>query len=137
MQDVWTALAHGRPLHIHEDDWAIQDLTQYDFEAEDENVEGSLFMCMTSLTKIQYDVLKQFYSVKSSMLQDTVQLFAKARPMLIALNEWYAGLPPNLTMASMPSRQLCSNGKHYNPASVTLLILYIRKCSPCILCYKD
>jgi hypothetical protein len=111
MQDVWTALAHGRPLHIHEDDWAVQDLTQYDFEAGDEIVEGSLFMCMTSLTKIQYEVLKQFYSVKSSMLQDTVQLLSKARPILTALNQWYARLPPNHNMATILSRQLCANGK--------------------------
>jgi hypothetical protein len=94
------ALAHGRPFHIHEDDWAVQDLTQDDSETGDERVEGSFFMCMTSPTKIQYDVMKQFYSVKSNMLQDTVQLLAKARPMLTVLDEWYASLPPNLNMQS-------------------------------------
>jgi hypothetical protein len=113
IQDVWTALAHGRPLHIHEDDWAVQDLTEHDFEGGGEPVERSLFLCMTSLTKIQYNVLKRFYSVKSSVLQDTVELFAKARPILTDLDEWYAKLPPNLSMTLMPSRQLCANGRQF------------------------
>jgi hypothetical protein len=121
MQDVWTALAHGRPLHIHEDEWAVQDLTQNDFEERGEPVEHSLFLCMTSLTKIQYTILKQFYSVKSSMLQDTVELLAKAQPMLTKLDEWYAKLPPNLSMALMPSRQLCANGGYFFSISTTML----------------
>ncbi|KAH7118222.1 fungal-specific transcription factor domain-containing protein [Dactylonectria estremocensis] len=31
MQDRWTALAYGRPVHIHNDDWAVKDLTPADF----------------------------------------------------------------------------------------------------------
>ncbi|KAF4549747.1 Fungal specific transcription factor domain-containing protein 17 [Elsinoe fawcettii] len=31
MQDRWTALAYGRPLHIHEDDWGVRDLELTDF----------------------------------------------------------------------------------------------------------
>ena len=31
MQDVWTALAHGRPSHISDDDWAVKELLQSDF----------------------------------------------------------------------------------------------------------
>ncbi|RBQ78812.1 hypothetical protein FVER53590_07526 [Fusarium verticillioides] len=31
MQDRWTALAYGRPVHIHDDDWTVGDLTPGDF----------------------------------------------------------------------------------------------------------
>ncbi|KAM5356596.1 hypothetical protein ACJ41O_003242 [Fusarium nematophilum] len=31
MQDRWTALAYGRPVHIHDDDWTVGDLTPADF----------------------------------------------------------------------------------------------------------
>ncbi|KAL1888429.1 hypothetical protein Sste5346_009546 [Sporothrix stenoceras] len=38
MQDKWTALAYGRPSHIVDDNWDVQDLVSADFE-EDEGVE--------------------------------------------------------------------------------------------------
>lgn len=111
MQDVWTALAHGHPLHIHEDDWAVQDLAEYDFDEDDWTVESNFFTCMTNLTRILYDILKQLYSVKNSTLQDTIQLYKKAQPMLVALEIWRNALPPYLNMACIPPRQLCANGK--------------------------
>ncbi|KAH3955528.1 hypothetical protein HBH53_000180 [Parastagonospora nodorum] len=137
MQDVWTALAHGRPLHIHEDDWAVEDLAGHDFVEDDWTVERNFFICMTSLTRILYDILKQLYSVKNSTLQDTIQLYTKAQPMLAALEVWRDTLPPHLDMASIPSRQLCANGNihlAFYAAKISILRRLVRSTALAPLC---
>ena len=111
MQDIWTALAHGRPIHISEDDWAVTDLTYDDFDTDGSTHPGSQYLHMTSLTKILYKVLKQFYTLKSTTMQDTGELSSMARPILEALDSWYAALPSSLKMENLPPRQLCANGK--------------------------
>lgn len=111
MQDIWTALAHGRPTHISEDDWAVRDLDQDDFLERDRlQTEGKQFLYMVTLSKTLYLVVKRFYTQKSTALQDTVELFAVAEPILASLDSWYTTLPSPLTMDHLPPRQLYSNG---------------------------
>ena len=111
MQDIWTALAHGRPIHISEDDWAVTDLEFGDFDAGDSKEGPHHYLHMVALTRILYTVLKQFYTMKSTTMQDTVELFSRARPILTALETWYATLPSSLNVGNLPPRQLCGNGK--------------------------
>jgi len=111
MQDIWTALAHGRPTHVCEDDWAVTDLTYDDFDTDDSKSGPCHYLHMTTLAKLLYTILKQFYTLKSTSMQDTIELFSKARPILMALDSWYAALPPSLNTENLPPRQLCGNGR--------------------------
>ncbi|KAF2653313.1 hypothetical protein K491DRAFT_603127 [Lophiostoma macrostomum CBS 122681] len=110
MQDVWTALVHGRPVHISDDDWAVTSLKSEDFPDQDFPDQEQSFIALVSLARILHVVVKQFYSLQSSTLQDTTQLYSKACPLWNSLGSWYLNLPSPLSMDNLPSRQLCANG---------------------------
>ncbi|KAJ4304611.1 hypothetical protein N0V90_000137 [Kalmusia sp. IMI 367209] len=112
MQDVWTALAHGRPTHITNEDWGVAALAEADFDdADDAKMEGELILHLHSLTKILHTVLKTFYTVKSTSQQDTLKLNAEAQPIIRLLEQWQSLLPPSLAMSNLPPRELCANGE--------------------------
>jgi hypothetical protein len=74
MQDVWTAIVHGRPVHISDDNWAVTDLTIDDFDTRNFPGQEQSFIALTSLARILHVVTRQFYSLRLSTLQDTIQL---------------------------------------------------------------
>ncbi|KAF4344374.1 hypothetical protein FBEOM_1768 [Fusarium beomiforme] len=140
MQDRWTALAYGRPVHIHDDDWTVGDLTPADFSDFDSeghaapastsgsvsssvSVSGSdddrrsiaatgmtQFIQMVRLTQILSLVYSKFYTARSSREQDTIILFEKARPLFEMLTNWYHSIPPSLQMNIIYQRKLCFHG---------------------------
>ncbi|KAI5305429.1 hypothetical protein KEM56_004466 [Ascosphaera pollenicola] len=128
MQDKWTALVHGRPSHINEDeDWAVQDLTMDDFLDLDGKTSVELiqdgdipctspdsgelvFFAMVRLTKILARILRAFYTVRASKVQDTVVLYQQAREFLDELQTIQSEFASTLSMAILTPRQLCSNG---------------------------
>lgn len=115
MQDVWTAMAHGRPTHIVEDDWVVSPLNEEDFRENEGGgiaVDGNHFTCMVSLTQILHTVLKKFYTIRSARNQDTVNLAGMAQSLFEALETWKLALPSALAMESLPPRQLCPTGKY-------------------------
>ncbi|KAH7000706.1 fungal-specific transcription factor domain-containing protein [Ilyonectria destructans] len=97
MQDRWTALAYGRPVHIHDDDWAVKDLTLADFTDFNTDDDGTSiaatgimqFIQMVQLTKILSVVYSSFYTARTCCEQDTVILFKKAQPLLDRLTICY------------------------------------------------
>ncbi|KAI5468059.1 fungal-specific transcription factor domain-containing protein [Mariannaea sp. PMI_226] len=141
MQDCWTAVAYGRPLHIHADDWTVQDLTPADFT--DWDSEGYLptpgpdddrksiastgmnqFILMARLTKILAAVYREFYTARTSREQNTVVLFEKARPFFDMLNTWYSSMPPTLQMNVVYQRKLCFHGfLHFSYYGVAMTLL--------------
>lgn len=138
MQDRWTALAYGRPVHIHDDDWMVQDLSNLDFTDYDSSAAtvqdserrsiattGKVeFMMMVHLTQILSAVLSTFYTAKASRLQDTVVLFDQARPLLKKLDSWYSSIPPSLQMDVTYQRKLCFHGYlHFSYYGVVMTIL--------------
>lgn len=151
MQDRWTALAYGRPVHIHEDDWTVQDLTSLDFSDADNACLGQdderrsiattgkmQFMQMVKLTQLLSTVLSAFYTARSNREQDTVVLYEKARPLLAALNAWYADIPSSLHMNITYQRKLCFHGYlhfSYYGAVMTLLRRLIRSTALPPRCY--
>ena len=65
------SLAHGRPSHILDDDWTVEQLTNADFpenSADEDDLEGSAevesgrlsFKWMVSLSQILSDILSAF-----------------------------------------------------------------------------
>lgn len=144
MQDRWTALAYGRPVHIHQDDWTVQDLNNSDFTdyevpgdslGHDEDrrsiiATGKLqYMQMVQLSKILSSVLSTFYTSRSSREQDTVVLYEKARPLFDALTAWYQAIPACLHMNITYQRKLCFHGYlhfSYYGVAITLLRRLIR-----------
>ena len=126
MQDRWTAVAYGRPVHIHDEDWAVTDLTDADFadcdvpdSREPEEERRSMtrtgkhhFMLMVRLSTILSDVLSEFYAVKRSSEQDTRILYQRAIPILEKLSEWSLSVPENLGMHVTYQRRLCFHGKY-------------------------
>lgn len=122
MQDRWTALAYGRPVHIHHDDWTVSELANSDFidcetvgGDEDRRTIGAtgnlLFMHMVRLTQSLSTVLSSFYTARTSFGQDTEVLYQQARPLLDELQAWYASIPPSLQMSVTYQRKLCFHGK--------------------------
>ncbi|KAF7563587.1 hypothetical protein G7046_g536 [Stylonectria norvegica] len=146
MQDRWTALAYGRPVHIHEDDWTVQDLTHADFSDYDtigsstsignDDDRRSIaatgktqYIQMAGLTQILSVILSTFYTAKASREQDTVILFEKARPIFDVLTNWYNNIPPTLQMSVTYQRKLCFHGflhLSYFGVAMTLLRRLIR-----------
>lgn len=129
MQDKWTALVHGRPSHIHDDDWGVQDISDVDFTDDDSDdyamtMMGSndiprtdvktgwgVFIGLVTISKTLSEVLTKFYSLRTSRLQDTVKLYQEALPILERLRSWYQDLPPLLLLENHSRRQLSANGK--------------------------
>ncbi|KAH7117186.1 hypothetical protein B0J13DRAFT_652686 [Dactylonectria estremocensis] len=145
MQDRWTALAYGRLVHIHDDDWTVKDLTPADFS--DCECEGSTvtpgpgpgpdnhgrsiastgieqYMQMVQLTKILSAVCSNFYTARTCREQDTVTLLAKARPLIDMLTNWYHSIPPTLQMNIIYQRKLCFHGYlHFSYYGVAMTLL--------------
>ncbi|KAI1076692.1 fungal-specific transcription factor domain-containing protein [Whalleya microplaca] len=138
MQDRWTALAYGRPVHIHDDDWVVGDLTDIDFadcdsmtpqELDDERrsmpVTGKQqFMLMVRLSRILSDVLSEFYTARRSLEQDTILLFNRAKPLFEALDVWSQTLPESLGMHIIFQRRLSFHGYlHFSYYGVAMSLL--------------
>ncbi|KAH9996751.1 fungal-specific transcription factor domain-containing protein [Xylariaceae sp. FL0662B] len=138
MQDRWTALAYGRPVHIHDDDWVVGDLTDADFadcdpvtpqELDDERrsmpiIGKQQFVLMVRLSRILSDVLSEFYTARRSFEQDTVLLFNRAKPLLAALDEWSRSIPSSLGMHIVFQRRLSFHGYlHFSYYGVAMSLL--------------
>lgn len=152
MQDKWTALAYGRPSHIHEDDWAVSDVSYNDFvtsenvdlpagdetEASTDSETGNAeFVNMVNLTKVVDQILVKFLNLKNCTRQDTVELYNEGLPILESLASWHAGLAPSLSMEVQSMRRLCSNGYlhlSYYGAVVSLLRRLIRSTALAPIC---
>jgi hypothetical protein len=128
MQDKWGALMHGRPSHISADDWMVKQVSEQDFperSQDEDDKEGStevekgrvLFCEMIKLTEILAKILKEFYTLraeeefKSRNHEGGRWILERAKPIQIALKEWYAGIPDFLKMDHVKIRKLSSNGK--------------------------
>ncbi|KAF4981868.1 hypothetical protein FZEAL_2388 [Fusarium zealandicum] len=163
MQDRWTALAYGRPVHIHDDDWTVRDLTVADF-SDSEN-EGPIaasasasssgsdddhrsiattgmtqYIQMVRLTQILSIVYSSFYTARTCREQDTVMLFEKARPLFDMLTTWYHSIPPMLQMNVVYQRKLCFHGYlhfSYYGVVMTLLRRLIRSTALPMRCSDD
>ncbi|KIW66367.1 hypothetical protein PV04_05703 [Phialophora macrospora] len=101
MLDKWMAWSHGRPSHIVDKDWLLDELREDDFpqEASDHQHEGSEscrpFEHMISLTKIIGEIMRLFYSpsVAEKGWSDPRPLLEAAKPVQIKLKAWYQSLP--------------------------------------------
>ncbi|KAF5025094.1 hypothetical protein F66182_2795 [Fusarium sp. NRRL 66182] len=153
MQDRWTALAYGRPVHIHDDDWTVGDVGPADFSDFDgegptaastsDSVSSSVsvsgsdddrrsiystgmkqFIQMVRLTQILSVVYSDFYTARTCREQDTVILFEKARPLFEMLTTWYHNIPPTLQMNIIYQRKLCFHGYlHFSYYGVVMTLL--------------
>ncbi|KAF5012393.1 hypothetical protein FDECE_1521, partial [Fusarium decemcellulare] len=148
MQDRWTALAYGRPVHIHDDDWSVGDLTAADFtdfdseaatapsasasvvSASDDDRRSiaatgmTQYIQMVRLTQILSVVYSSFYTARTCREQDTVILFEKARPLFDMLTSWYHSIPPTLQMNVIYQRKLCFHGYlHFSYYGVVMTLL--------------
>ncbi|CAG9943013.1 unnamed protein product [Clonostachys rosea f. rosea IK726] len=143
MQDRWTALAYGRPVHIHDDDWTTEDLTEADFADNEDHsplnqgdkqrsfvFTGMLqYINMVQLTKILSSALSTFYTARASRGQDTILLYQRAQPLFEALRQWSNNIPPELQMGITYQRKLCFHGYlhfSYHGVMITLLRRLIR-----------
>jgi hypothetical protein len=149
MQDRWAALSYGRPLHIHDDDWTVGDLTPVDFSDYDKegptvssaSTSGSVPGCdedrgsiavvgmtqyiqMVRLTQILSVVSSNFYTARTCLEQDTVIIFEKARPLFEMLTSWYHNISPTLQMNVIYQRKLCFHGYlHFSYYGVVMTLL--------------
>ncbi|KAI1265961.1 hypothetical protein F5Y18DRAFT_426473 [Xylariaceae sp. FL1019] len=128
MQDIWTALAYGRPSSIKEDNWVVRDLEDEDFDDCNDNLEEVIhainvppsagtvsvtFRLMVDLSKILTRIVSTFYTIRSSVDQDTCRLLEKAQPLLAELNAWQATLVTSLPLTTSQPRRLSSRGYVY------------------------
>lgn len=127
IQDKWSALVNGRPSHITYDDWLVKPVTEHDFperSAEENEEEGStevekgrvLFSEMIKLTEILTMILSEFYTLKAEeefRLREHEGgrwILERAKPIQIALKNWFAQLPDILKLESIKMRKLNSTG---------------------------
>jgi hypothetical protein len=128
MQDRWGALIHGRPPLIQEDDWCVRPVELRDFpetSEDDDDEEGSseiekgrlTFINMISLTEILTEILKTFFTLRSTASLDSeganavMTTLEKAKPIQLRLKEWYSKLPQTLAVGETRARKLSSTGK--------------------------
>jgi len=127
MQDKWGSLVHGRPSHITPMDWDVQPLNKDDFPenaADEDDEDGStevekgrtLFCYMVKLTQILGLILSKFYTLKAerefaNRAHEGVRSFLDAaKPLQLALRQWYSDMPPTLRMQDIAARKLSSVG---------------------------
>lgn len=124
VQDKWTTLIHGRPSHFNDDDWGVRDLSDGDFARLAEDMDSrnddipstdveagrTIFIETVALSKVLSDVLSQFYTLRASRIQDTVELYQQALPMLSRLQSWHQSFPPTLLMNNHITQKLSANG---------------------------
>lgn len=127
MQDKWGALVHGRPSHLTPEEWDTQPLQDDDFpenaadeDDEDGSVEvekgKSLFCEMIKLTQILASILRGFYTLHAEREARTRAkegirwVLDCAKPLQLALRQWYAELPVSLKMDDLAARKLSSSG---------------------------
>lgn len=135
MQDRWSALAYGRPVHIHTDDWVVHKLTRGDFtdcynsSTDDERwsitTKGETqFTQMVELTLILSEVLSALYTARTAFDQDTVVLYQRVQPLLERLNAWYRDLPTALSLDIVYQRKLNFHGSlHLSYYGVVMALL--------------
>lgn len=101
MLDKWMAWSHGRPSHIFDDDWVLEELRGDDFAEEDPDAHGERpsshirpFQHMISLSKLMAEIMRLFYSPSGARKgqSDPRPLLEAAKPVQIKLKEWYQGL---------------------------------------------
>ena len=120
MQDKWGALVHGRPSHIFSSNWAVQEITEHDFQDvewdekdRDEEMDiqkGRLvFVRMVRLSQILAEILDTFYTLNAMQTvgaagsKGTEMVLALAKPIQLKLKEWYSSMEPMIRMDSSPS----------------------------------
>jgi hypothetical protein len=135
MQDKWGSLVHGRPSHINSADWEVQPLEEDDFPenaADEDDEDGStevekgrtLFCEMIKLTEILAHILSSFYTLKAEReIQHRAQegirwVLEIAKPLQLALRQWFSSLPNVLKMENLAARKLSSTG----PSNLTRLL---------------
>ncbi|KAE8337057.1 hypothetical protein BDV24DRAFT_167723 [Aspergillus arachidicola] len=98
---------HGRPSHIHDDNWGFEDIEDVGFYDHDENMDSKDndvpmndiqagrrgFMKMVKLSKILSTILTDFFSLRARKSQDTVELYQRAFPVLEKLHIWHENVP--------------------------------------------
>ncbi|KAK8242396.1 fungal-specific transcription factor domain-containing protein [Phyllosticta capitalensis] len=152
MQDKWGALIHGRPSHVHlDEDWDVRPCRIDDFPEnaadEEHDPEGSaevvvgreLFLRQIELSFILSDVLATFYTAKATRRGGTLDQLGTigvvelAKPIVMALREWYARLPEALQLQETRLKKLSANGSlHLSYISVDLAVhrSLVRNISP-------
>lgn len=113
MEDQWCSLTHGRPSLISKEHWAVQDLSDDDFEeVNDEEVLGEsklgqeCFSQMVILTGILSNILNTLYTQKAMQEFDaaganaTRLILERAKPIQVSLKEWFTRLSKDLKMDS-------------------------------------
>ena len=135
MQDKWGALVYGRGSHIRPDDWDVKPLTTSDFPEtaiDDDDEEGSAeiekgkqtFIQMVLLSEIVSQILDQFFTLKATSRQQTLQeVLERAKPLQLNLRSWYSNVPAALSIDSTVPRKLSSVGYlhlAYFTAEITL-----------------
>ncbi|KAF2033587.1 hypothetical protein EK21DRAFT_58368 [Setomelanomma holmii] len=127
MQDKWGSLVHGRPSHITPADWEVQPLEEDDFPenaADEDDEDGStevekgrtLFCETIKLTKILARILSSFYTLKAErQLEQRANegirwILETAKPLQLALREWFSSLPTVLKVGNLAARKLSSTG---------------------------
>jgi len=122
MQDKWTALTYGRPSHITDGNWDVEDLGAYDFGVSvesgiesnrhtDDSTGLTQYMLMVDLTKILSRVLATFFTIQASKEQDTARLFDLAQPFLQELSILRQQLLVSLPITAQRTRHLSSVGR--------------------------
>lgn len=114
MEDQWCSLTHGRPSLISKEHWAVQDLTDDDFEEANSSAEEEIleevrlgqecFSQMVILTGILSSILNTLYTQKAMQEFDaaganaTRLILERAKPIQVSLKEWFTRLPKDLKM---------------------------------------
>ena len=113
MEDQWCSLTHGRPSLMSKEHWAVQDLSDDDFEeVNEEDVLGEsrlgqeCFSQMVILTGILSNILNTLYTQKAMQEFDaaganaTRLILERAKPIQVSLKEWFTRLSKDLKMDS-------------------------------------
>lgn len=129
MQDKWGAVVHGRPSHITSNDWDVRPLENDDFpenHMDEDDEDGStevekgrtLFCEMIKLTEILAHVLSEFYTSRAERVlaqranEGVRWILEIAKPLQLALRQWFSSLPAVLKMENLKARKLSSSGQY-------------------------
>ncbi|KAH7254161.1 fungal-specific transcription factor domain-containing protein [Fusarium redolens] len=136
MQDRWTALAYGRPVHIHDDDWTVGDLTPGDFSDFDSEGHAAASASATGSVSSSVSVSgsdDDRRSIAATGMTQFIQMVRLTQILSVVYSNFYTARTCReqdtviLWEKARPLFEMLTNWYHSIPPTLQMNVIYQRK----------
>ncbi|KAF5580842.1 hypothetical protein FPANT_9139 [Fusarium pseudoanthophilum] len=136
MQDRWTALAYGRPVHIHDDDWTVGDLTPGDFSDFDSEAHAPASASASGSVSSSVSVSgsdDDRRSIAATGMTQFIQMVRLTQILSVVYSSFYTARTCReqdtviLWEKARPLFEMLTNWYHSIPPTLQMNVIYQRK----------